>query len=85
MHFSNNKLTVFNFSYINGIYIKFSDNCRQYIIDAAFSYDYGARPLKRFIQKEVETLLGRAIISGQVDTKSSYVVDVANNQFVIRK
>ncbi len=69
----------------NGVNVKFSDNCRNYIIDAAFSYDFGACPLKRFIQKEVETLLGRAIISGQVDTKSSYVVDVAHNQFVIRK
>ena len=37
-----------------------------YVIDNSFSLEYGARPVKRFIQREIETLLAKAIIRGDI-------------------
>jgi len=58
------------------IALNFTDRVKEYILDRSFSLEYGARPLKRFIQKEIETKIARAIISGQLDTKNKYLLDV---------
>ena len=65
--------------------IEFSGSLKQYILDSAYSPAYGARPIKRFIQNEVETRIATLIISGQIDTKSKYKVDYVNDQIVINK
>ena len=54
------------------------------MIDSSFSLEYGARPVKRFIQKEIETLLARAIIEGKIDQSRKYVIDYENNQLIIK-
>ena len=64
---------------------EFSGSLKQYILDSAYSPAYGARPIKRFIQNEVETRIATLIISGQIDTKSKYKVDYVNDQIVINK
>ncbi|MFA5421559.1 MAG: AAA family ATPase [Bacilli bacterium] len=58
------------------ISLDFSERLRQYILDSSFSIEYGARPLKRFIQKEIETAIARKIISGELTTKVKYLLDV---------
>ena len=63
--------------------VSFSDRLRQHIIDAAYSPEYGARPLKRFIQDEVETELATAIIEGRLSTKRSYLVDYDGSRITI--
>jgi ATP-dependent Clp protease ATP-binding subunit ClpB len=55
----------------------FSDKLKDYILDAAYSPFYGARPLKRFIQDQVETVLAEAIVKGEVNTTDKYLVDVS--------
>lgn len=62
----------------------FSDALKKYILDSAYSPSFGARPLKRFIQDNVETVIATAIVKGEVDTKSKYLVDEENNSIVIR-
>ena len=62
---------------------EFSDALKQYIIDNAYSPIYGARPIKRFIQNEVETLIANKIISEEVDTKHKYIVDYKDNKVVV--
>lgn len=62
----------------------FSDALKKYILDSAYSPSFGARPLKRFIQDNVETVIATAIVKGEVDTKSKYLVDEENNNIVIR-
>jgi len=64
--------------------VNFTLACKKYIMDASFSYEYGARPVKRFIQKEVETLLARSIVSGEIDPKKTYTVDVKDDHFVVK-
>ena len=43
-----------------------SDEAKQYIIDAAYDPQYGARPLRRYVQHTVETLIARRIIAGDI-------------------
>lgn len=45
---------------------------------------YGARPLKRYVQRQVETKLARELIAGTIMDSSHVVVDVANNELVVR-
>ena len=45
---------------------------------------YGARPLRRYLQSSVETLLARAILSGDIAAGSTLTVDVENDELVCR-
>ena len=54
---------------------EFSENLKKWILDSSFSFEFGARPLKRFISNEVETIIAQEIIEGKVDTKHKYLVD----------
>ncbi len=65
--------------------VEFSDNLRHFILDSAYTPNFGARPIKRFIQDKVETALASAIIKGDIDTKNKYIVDVDNGQIIIKK
>lgn len=55
--------------------VTFTKALEHYILDSAYSPEFGARPLKRFIQDKVETVLATAIIDGSMSTKKAYVVD----------
>jgi ATP-dependent Clp protease ATP-binding subunit ClpB len=63
----------------------FSDKLKDYILDKAYSPAYGARPLKRFIQDQVETALATAIIKGDVNTTDQYLVDVDKDGHILIK
>lgn len=64
--------------------LKITDSAKDYIIDAAYDPIYGARPLKRFLQQKVETLVARKIIEGNIDEGSTLVVDFENGELVIK-
>ena len=53
------------------ITVTLSDSAKEYIAENGFDPVYGARPLKRYIQKNVETILGRMILSGEVSMKDT--------------
>jgi ATP-dependent Clp protease ATP-binding subunit ClpB len=59
-----------------------SDAAREFIAREGFDPVYGARPLKRFIQRELETKLGRAIIAGEITDGSRVNVDVKGSELV---
>jgi ATP-dependent Clp protease ATP-binding subunit ClpB len=54
----------------------FTDKLKHYILDSAYTPDFGARPLKRFIQDKVETAIAEKIIKGEIDTEHKYRLDV---------
>ncbi|MGV8075487.1 MAG: ATP-dependent chaperone ClpB [Syntrophobacteraceae bacterium] len=56
---------------------------RELIADAGYDPVYGARPLKRYLQHELETRIGRALISGLIPDGSTIVVDVQNGELVV--
>ncbi len=64
---------------------EFTDNLKKYILDSSYSYEFGARPIKRFIQSEIETVIARAIIDGTVDTKHKFKVDYLDNKITLSK
>ena len=64
---------------------EFTDKVKDYILDNSFSLQFGARPIKRFIQNNVETLIAKEIISGHVNTTDKYVVDYVDNKVTIKK
>ncbi len=57
------------------LHIQVTDEAREAIINAAYDPIYGARPLKRYIQSTVETLVARKIIAGEVEPESTLTVD----------
>ena len=57
---------------------------KDYIIDSAYDSVYGARPIKRFIQSRVETLIAKAIIQGRYAEGSTLTVDCDGNALVLK-
>ncbi|OPZ59626.1 MAG: Chaperone protein ClpB [Deltaproteobacteria bacterium ADurb.Bin510] len=62
------------------INLSLSDAAQTFIAQQGFDPIYGARPLKRFLQRELETPLSRALIAGQVSEGSEVTVDVQNDR-----
>lgn len=67
-----------------GIQLAFSDYAIDYFADQGFDPQYGARPLKRLIQKEVINLLSKKIISGELDKTKIVLIDVFDGVVVVR-
>ncbi len=60
------------------ISIRLTDRAKSYIVEQSYDPIYGARPLKRFLQKHVETLSARLILSDQVEPQDTIVIDEKN-------
>ena len=67
------------------ISVKLTDNAKQWIVDNGYDYNYGARPLKRFLSKNLETLIARKIIDSSVISGDNLIVDVKDNNLIINK
>ena len=65
--------------------VSFSSNVKKYIIDSAYNEDFGARPIKRFIQNEIETFLAKEILANKINTVDAYLLDYENNSLVLKK
>ena len=66
------------------ISINLTDSAKKYIIDNSYDEKYGARPMKRFISKNIETLLANTIIEDNISFGESVTIDVNNNKFIIK-
>ena len=64
--------------------VDFTDSLKEYILDQAYNKEFGARPIKRYIQHNVETVLARKIIDGTLKPKNKYIVDYINNEIVVK-
>ena len=56
---------------------------KDFIVDSAYDPIYGARPLRRFVQHSVETLIGKRIIAGQVEEGSTLTVDLRGGELAV--
>ena len=63
--------------------VELSEDAKQYIIDNGYDPIYGARPLRRFLQRNVETLIGREIIAGDLSAGTKLIVDLQDGQLHI--
>ena len=66
------------------ISLSISDDAQDYIVEQAYNPAFGARPLRRYITKNVETPLAKEIISGRVRPNSTVNIDVLNDQLVFQ-
>ena len=64
--------------------LELTDAAKRDVIDNGYDPVYGARPLKRYLQKYVETLTARKILSGEVHTGDTLVLDVENGEYVVK-
>ena len=69
----------------NNISIKFTDKAITKIANAGFDATYGARPLRRAIQTEIEDMLSEKIIDGEIANGDNITIDVSRDKFVVKK
>jgi ATP-dependent Clp protease ATP-binding subunit ClpB len=68
----------------NGIQLQFSDYLIDYLAENGFDPQFGARPLKRLIQKEIVNTLSKKILAGEVEKSHPVLVDVFDGVVVFR-
>ena len=68
----------------SGIKVEFSDYAIDYLAEHGYDPQFGARPLKRLIQKEIVNQLSKKILSGEVDKTKTVLIDVFANTVVFR-
>jgi len=66
------------------ISVAFTDSAKKWIGEKGYDPTYGARPLKRFLQKQVETQLARALVAGEVDEDSKVDFTVKDNALLMK-
>jgi ATP-dependent Clp protease ATP-binding subunit ClpB len=68
----------------SGIDLRFSDYALEFLAEQGFDPQFGARPLKRLIQKEIVNQLSKRILAGDIDKEKPVLVDVFGNMVVFR-
>ncbi len=61
-----------------------TDKAKKYIVDNAYDEKYGARPIRRYVSRNIETLLAKAIIEEKVKFNSTVTIDVKDDKFIIK-
>jgi ATP-dependent Clp protease ATP-binding subunit ClpB len=64
--------------------LELTEAARHLIAQEGYDPVYGARPLRRYIQREVETRIGRALIAGDLRDGSTIILDVENGELTVR-
>jgi len=65
--------------------ISLTDKARDFIIENSYDEKYGARPIKRYVSRNVETLIAKAIVSEEIKYNSKVIIDVKDDELVIKK
>lgn len=65
------------------IKVELTKDAKEYIIESSYDEKYGARPIKRFVSRNLETLIANAIINDKIKYNSTINIDVKDNQLVI--
>jgi len=66
------------------ISINLTEECKKYIIDNSYDERYGARPMKRFVSKNIESLLANNIILDNISFGQNIIIEVENNNFILK-
>ena len=67
------------------ISIFLTDKAKEFIVKNGYDHNYGARPLKRYLSKNLETLLAKKIISGSVISGDNLIIDSDDNNLIIKR
>ena len=66
------------------ISIFLTEDAKRYVVDGGYDPNYGARPLKRFLQKHVDTLAAKLMLQGDVGAQDTIIIDVEDGKLVAR-
>ncbi len=66
------------------IKINLTDECKKHIIDNSYDSEYGARPIKRYVSRNIESLIANNIIEGNIKYNSSITIDVKDDNYYIK-
>ena len=61
-----------------------TDKAKKFIVDNSYDEKYGARPIRRYVSRNIETLLAKAIIEEKVKFNSTVTIDVKDDKFIIK-
>ena len=75
----NNRLTSVH------INITLTDSAKEFIVEESYDPDFGARPIKRYVTKNIETLLATELLNERITMNESLIIDVENNEFIIKR
>ena len=67
----------------NGVSIEFTSGFEEYMTTKGYEPAYGARPIKRLMQKELINILAKSILDGHVHRDSTILIDVLDGQIVV--
>ena len=67
------------------IHLELTDSAKNYLIDNGYDEIYGARPLKRFVQRKLETLIAKKILTQEILPNSTVTVDCKNDELYLAK
>lgn len=66
------------------IKINITDKAKEFIVNASYDEKYGARPIKRYVQRNVETLIAEAIINDKISFGSTITIDVDSDKLILK-
>ena len=66
------------------IKITLTENAKDYIIDQSYDENYGARPIKRYVSRHLETLIANKLIQDEIKFNSEIIVDIKDGNFYIK-
>ena len=64
--------------------IELTDKAKKYIIDNSYDEKFGARPIKRYVTRNIETLIANNIINNNIKFNDHIIIDIENNKFIIK-
>ena len=65
------------------ITIKLTENAKKYIIDNSYNEEYGARPIKRYVARNIESLIANNIIKDNIKYGDNLLIDIKDEEFII--
>jgi ATP-dependent Clp protease ATP-binding subunit ClpB len=68
-----------------GIRLHMTEEAKNHIVEAGYDPHFGARPVKRVIQKQILNELSKALLAGTIDTTQTVVMDIFDGKIVFRK
>ena len=74
-----------NLSHVR-LHIELTDKAKEFIINESYTEEYGARPIKRYVTKNIETLIAEELLEEKINEGDNLLIDIKDNKFnIIRK
>lgn len=67
------------------ITLALTDETKDFIVNESYDESYGARPIKRYVSKNIETLIATNIIEDKIKMGDNIIIDIKDNEFIIKK